>query len=225
MAGPSTQLTLELGAAVGQAVPFSTAQADRAWIALSGRWQVADPVFLRASYQALGARWPSGVQSVGSGDLRLGTRARFLALGPWTGGLDWEVKLPNASNESGLGTDETDFLARGWLAWEKERWILQADTGMAILGDPNQDAAQDDAALVALRGAAALGPVWLDARVDGRLPSPRNPPDVELAAGLSWGPERGRIGLRLEGFAGLTPAAADGGMRLSVALVPGQDGP
>ena len=233
MAAPSTQLSLELGAALGQAVPFSIAPADRAWLALSGRWQIADPVHLRLSYQGLAARWPSGSTAIGSGDLRLGTRARAWQGGrdqAWSAGLDWEVKLPNADDTRGLGTDETDVSTRAWLAWTDQRLALQLDGGLAILGDPLQDSAQDAAALLGLRGALDLAPSSarldssLDARLDARLPSPRNPAEVELALGLGAGPRSSRVRGRLEGTVGLTPAAPDLGLRLSLALVPLPDG-
>ncbi len=209
---------------MGQAIPFSTSEADRGWLALSGSWLVADPVLLRASWQGLAARWPSGVTALGSGDLRLGTRARVWERQRFRTGLDWEVKLPNADDTTGLGSDETDLLARAWVSWSEERWTAQLDGGLAILGDPLHASAQDDAALLGLRAALALGPVWLDGRVDTRLPSPRNPLDAELALGVTAGPRQGRLRAHVEGSVGLSPAAADFGARLSLALVPRDPG-
>ena len=116
------------------------------------------------------------------------------------------MKLPNAPEDTGLGTDETDVLGLLYLAWSGERWRLQAGGGLAILGSPVQHAAQDDAALVHARGALMLGPTWLSAGLDGRLASPRNPLDLSLDVGASW--TRGRLQLGVEGLAGLSPAAA-----------------
>jgi hypothetical protein len=54
------------------------------------------------------------------------------------------TKLPNTSNESGLGTDETDFFASILLS----KWIgdctLHFNGGVAILGDPDQASRQED---------------------------------------------------------------------------------
>ncbi len=226
--GPSVEavssLQVSAGYRVGEMPPFSASERDIGAFGLGGRWAPHPSVELRAAWEGLRATWPAGNTALGSGDLHLGTRARPYAgagavPGVW---LDWEVKLPNAPEDTGLGTDETDVLGLLYLAWSGERRRLQAGGGLAILGSPVQHAAQDDAALVHARGALMLGPTWLSAGLDGRLASPRNPLDLSLDVGASW--TRGRLQLGVEGLAGLSPAAPDYGGRLVVGLVPLPEG-
>ena len=169
---------------------------------------------MRLRMEGLAARWPDERRSFGPGDLRLGTSARILpALGPrpalW---LDWEVKLPNASTEDGLGTDETDVAAMALARWAGDAGTITAGAGLVILGDPLRYSAQDDAALVLLAASRPMGPTRLLARAGGRLPSPRNPADLSVALGVEAARGAMRAGVELSG--GLTPAAADLGARL-----------
>jgi len=208
----------------GEVAPFSASERDIQALAVQGRWAPIPTVELRADWAWARARFPAVDTGFGSGDLRLGTRAV-----PWEGRgpipgvvLDWEVKLPNAPEDSGLGTDETDVQGMVLACWTGDRWRLQAGGGLAILGSPVQHAAQDDAALVHARGALELGPTWVQVGLDGRLQSPRNPHDLRADVGLSW--TRGRLSLGAVGLVGLTPAAPDLGARLLVGLVPADGG-
>lgn len=95
----------------------------------------------------------------GPGDLRLAVQ---VALQP----ADWRatalaarvgVKLPNADETVGLGTNETDTAFTLLFATRlSDHWRLLAHAGLEILGDPREGAVQDD-----LLGAAA--------GVEGRL--------------------------------------------------------
>jgi hypothetical protein len=81
-----------------------------------------------------------------AGDFTLAARARLWGNGdsPLAGALQVGVRLPNASNESGLGRDVTDALAS--LLLEVRRGIVRAgaELGFAILGSPVSAASQDD---------------------------------------------------------------------------------
>jgi hypothetical protein len=80
------------------------------------------------------------------GDVQLATKIRFKQeMDAWPGiGFRFGVKLPNASNESGLGADTTDFTAS--FLFEKHLGDLRVfgNAGLAILGDPLKAASQDD---------------------------------------------------------------------------------
>ena len=63
--------------------------------------------------------------------------------------LLWEVKIPLASDEEGIGTDETDFFFH-FLASKHfgERNRLDFNLGGGILGDPKKNTEQDDVLMI-----------------------------------------------------------------------------
>ena len=80
------------------------------------------------------------------GDLTMGTKLRLLDERPGALAVAtrFAVQLPNTSNESGLGNDETNFFSS--LIFEKSlgKMRLIGNLGLALLGDPVDAAAQDD---------------------------------------------------------------------------------
>lgn len=72
-------------------------------------------------------------------------------------GLRFATRLPNASNESGLGQDTTDFFMSVLVGKTigRVRWV--GNTGLAIVGDPVVAARQEDLLTVGMSLAAALG--------------------------------------------------------------------
>lgn len=72
-------------------------------------------------------------------------------------GLRFATRLPNASNESGLGQDTTDFFMSVLVGKTigRVRWV--GNTGLAIVGDPIVAARQEDLLTVGMSLAAALG--------------------------------------------------------------------
>ena len=212
--GPYCAFCLDLGGMSGWVAPFEAAEEDRAFVGVNARYAPAEAVELRIRLEGLAASWPDGARTIGPGDLRLGTSARILpGSGPrpalW---LDWEVKLPNAATELGLGTDETDVAAMALARWAGPEGTITAGAGLVILGDPLRYSAQDDAALALLTASRPLGPTRVLARAGGRLPSPRNPADLSVGLGVEAARASMRAGVELS--AGLTPAAADVGARL-----------
>lgn len=80
------------------------------------------------------------------GDTTLATKLRLLREKERSPGLGFRfaVELPNASNESGLGKDETNAFVQ-LLVEKKIRQVrLLGNAGLAILGDPVSAASQDD---------------------------------------------------------------------------------
>lgn len=72
-------------------------------------------------------------------------------------GLRFATRLPNASNESGLGQDTTDFFMSFLIGKSigRVRWV--ANTGIAIVGDPIVAARQEDLLTLGMSLAARLG--------------------------------------------------------------------
>ena len=67
------------------------------------------------------------------------------------------VKLPITSQESGLGTDETDFFAEVILSQNVSRARLHLNLGLAILGDPTRNSEQNDTFTYSLAAGTPIG--------------------------------------------------------------------
>ncbi|MBI2827959.1 MAG: transporter [Acidobacteria bacterium] len=71
-------------------------------------------------------------------------------------GLRFATRLPNASNESGLGLDTTDFYASLLTAKTVESVRLVTNLGVGILGDPTRGDRQNDVLIYGLSFARAV---------------------------------------------------------------------
>lgn len=79
-----------------------------------------------------------GDQTSDVGDLVLGTKIRLFgetATGRPAVGLRFATKLPNAGNDTGLGTDMTDFFASLLVAKTVESVRVVGNAGVALIGD------------------------------------------------------------------------------------------
>ena len=101
-------------------------------------------------------------------DTGVGTKIRLLAetAGRPAIGLRFATKLPNASNESGLGLDTTDFFASLLGAKTVQSIRVVGNLGVAILADPTSGNRQNDVLTYGLSFARALTP---EAEVVGEL--------------------------------------------------------
>lgn len=81
-----------------------------------------------------------------SGDLDLSTKIEFWQERQWLPGIGMKVgvKLPNASNDYRVGTDETDFAFSALFAKRVAFVTTTANVGLLILGNPFEHASQDD---------------------------------------------------------------------------------
>jgi len=105
-------------------------------------------------------------------DLRIGTKIRFLsetgarpamALRFWT-------RLPNAENESGLGTDTTDFHFGFAIAKTIQSVRVAGNVGIGILADPVRGDDQNDVVEYGLSVARAVAAgAEIVAEINGRL--------------------------------------------------------
>lgn len=85
-------------------------------------------------------------------------------------GVRFATKLPNASNESGLGLDTTDFLATVLVGKTVQSVRVVGNVGFGILGNPERGDAQNDVLLYGLSVARALtDAVEFVGDVNGRL--------------------------------------------------------
>jgi len=85
-------------------------------------------------------------------------------------GLRFATRLPNASNESGLGQDTTDFFASFLFGKTVGRLRWVANAGVAIVGDPVVAARQEDLLTFGMSLAGAVGRgVELVSEYNGRM--------------------------------------------------------
>ena len=91
-------------------------------------------------------------------DMVIGTKVRIAgetASRP-SFGLRFATKLPNASNESGIGLDTTDFFASFLIAKTVQSVRIVGNVGLGILGDPTRGDQQNDVLTYGLSFARAL---------------------------------------------------------------------
>lgn len=144
-------------------------------------------------------------------DLVIATKVRIMAEGPRRPafGVRFATRLPNASNESGLGLDTTDFLATVLVGKTARTIRVVGNVGMGILSDPVRGDRQNDVLLYGLSFAKALTQgaeivAELNGRADTRTGDP--PPGTESRSLMRFGARWTRGLLRLDGglLVGLT---------------------
>jgi hypothetical protein len=116
-------------------------------------------------------------------------------------GLRLATKLPNASNESGLGTDLTDFYASLLVAKTVQSLRVVGNGGVAILGDPTSAVPeQNDLATFGLSVARAMTTsTEIVGEINGRLNFADNPdPGAENRAVMRFGGRYTRGSIRVD---------------------------
>jgi hypothetical protein len=91
-------------------------------------------------------------------DIVVATKVRVLAETPGRPaiGLRFATRLPNASNESGLGLDTTDFYATVLVGKTVQSIRIVGNIGLGILGDPTRGDRQNDVLAYGLSVARAV---------------------------------------------------------------------
>ena len=150
-------------------------------------------------------------------DVVIGTKVRLVSEGgnrPSLG-VRFATKLPNASNETGLGTDMTDFVATLLVGKTVRSVRAVGNLGFAILGDPTRNATQHDPLIYSLSLARAVSSgAEVVGELEGRwLPSEEDAPGAENAAtirgGLRYTYRTARVDAALiVGLTDVTPALA-----------------
>lgn len=141
-------------------------------------------------------------------DTVIATKVRLVAEGVRRPsiGVRFATKLPNASNESGLGLDTTDFLASVLVAKTAQSVRVVGNLGIGILGDPVRGDRQNDVLTYGLSFARALTDAAevvgeINGRADVRAGEP--PPGTDsrgvlrVGARYTVGGWRGDVGLTL----------------------------
>jgi hypothetical protein len=125
-------------------------------------------------------------------DLVIGTKVRIVPEGMSrpSVGLRIATKLPNASNESGLGLDTTDFFASLLVAKTVQSVRVVTNVGLGILGDPTRGDRQNDVLTYGLSFARAVTQAAevvgeINGRADTREGDP--PPGTESRSTVRFG--------------------------------------
>lgn len=100
----------------------------------------------------------TGTQTHDVSDIVVATKVRMVGEtdGHPSIAIRFATKLPNASNEAGLGLDTTDFYATLLTAKNIQSLRLVGNVGFAILGDPTEGNRQNDVLTYGLSFARAL---------------------------------------------------------------------
>ena len=150
-------------------------------------------------------------QAVSPDDLNIGAKIKFLNEGARRPGMAFRfsTRLPNASNESGLGKDTQDFQSTIVVGKTVQSLRTVANIGFAILGNPIEQASQDDLLVFGLSLARAISP---KAEVVGEYTGRVNfadiiTPGAESRGVLKFGARYTQAGVRLDGaiMLGVTP--------------------
>ena len=200
-------------------IPFRAAPRTRTAAETQLRWSPSPAVELNGQWEWLWDHMPAGHRVQGPGDVQLGVHAVVWS-GPVDFGLAWQVKLPNAQDESELGSDETDATIATTGGWSQENWSIQGTGGVVISGDPIRFANQDDAALLRFHLSTKQGGVVWGTQAGGTFQTSRNPARMTVDF-------EGEKGCRVRGGArgsiGLTAAAPSWGVAGWVGFGPSCD--
>jgi hypothetical protein len=145
-------------------------------------------------------------------DIVIATKIRVLSEGTTrpSVGVRIATKLPNASNQSGLGTDMTDVSLAVLVGKTIQSIRVVGNLGVAIIGDPTQAAVQYDPTIFGLSLARALAPGFdVVTEIEGRWQAYTHtpPPAAENRTGLRGGLRYTRGALRVD--AGLRTGFGD----------------
>jgi hypothetical protein len=159
-------------------------------------------------------------------DIVVGTKVRFVseAGARPAFAVRFATKLPNASNESGLGLDTTDFLATLLIGKTVGSVRVVGNLGMGILADPTRGDRQNDVLLYGVSVARAFTDrVELAGEVNGRAHTAGGdpPPGTESRGQFRIGGRYTRGAARLDAalLAGLTSRDASIGVAAGLTYV------
>jgi len=137
-------------------------------------------------------------------DITIATKIRLVAEKPGRPafGVRVATRLPNATNESGLGLDTTDFYASLLIGKTVQSVRIVGNAGFGLLGEPIDATSQNDAFTYGLSFARALGGgVEIVGEINGRL-NTRNddaPPGTESHGAFRLGVRVTQGSVRFDG--------------------------
>ena len=137
-------------------------------------------------------------------DMMIGAKVRMMSERPGRPALAFRftTKLPNASNESGLGTDTTDFYASIIAGKTVQSVRVVGNLGLGILPDPVQGARQNDVLTYGASFARALtDSAEIVGELNGRISTHEGEPfpGTETRGILNFGARYTTGALRLDG--------------------------
>lgn len=112
-------------------------------------------------------------------DFVIGAKVRLVAEGVYSPswGVRFATKLPNASNESGIGLDTTNFYVSALGAKTIQRLRVVGNLGLGILGDPTRGDRQNDVLTYGASFSRALTKeIEAVAEVNGHVDTRHGPP-------------------------------------------------
>ncbi|MBI4679520.1 MAG: hypothetical protein HY748_18255 [Elusimicrobia bacterium] len=174
--------------------PFVRYRHPKGWLmrapVLSVRASPADDVEIQVGAPAqVWARGDDGAKRNDGGDIVLGTKwtaLREKGLRPALG-FRWAVKLPNTSEETGLGTDQTDVMADLILSKTVGRVQLDGNLGLVVMGDPLHEVDQVDVLTGGLAASVLVGPGLAAVfEVEGASGRRIFDPQAVMRAGAVW---------------------------------------
>jgi hypothetical protein len=143
-------------------------------------------------------------------DVTIGTKVKFVsetATRPAMA-VRFATRLPNASNESGLGLDTTDFTFGVAIAKTVESVRIVGNAGIGILGDPERGDRQNDVLAFGASVARAVAPgVELVGELNGRVSTREGEPPVGTGS---------RAVMRVGARATRGPVRVDGALLIGV---------
>ncbi len=138
-------------------------------------------------------------------------------------GLRFATRLPNAGNESGLGTDTFDFYASALVGKSVRSLRFVGNVGLGILADPTRGDRQNDVLTFGLSLARALNDaVEVVGEINGRANTRTEPlPGTESRATMRAGARytRGPVRFDAAGLLGMTPRDPGVGFALGVTYI------
>lgn len=154
-------------------------------------------------------------------DIVVATKVRVLAEKPGRPavGLRFATKLPNASNESGLGLDTTDFYFTGLVGKTVQSIRVVGNVGLGILGDPTRGDRQNDVLAYGLSLARAVRQgVEIVGEINGRANTRGGepPPGTDSRATMRLGARVTRATVRLDAALLLGTTSRDPGFGVTV---------
>jgi hypothetical protein len=137
----------------------------------------------------------------GGGDLRIKLKVIPYEFNSHRLGFQFITKLPNAHQDSGLGTNETDFTFQALLSSDWGRFKTHLNAGMATLGDPARNGNQNDFFIYGLAGEYALSEsLTLMGEIEGSTAADNSTQGfIENIAEASEGEARARARIALTG--------------------------
>lgn len=138
-------------------------------------------------------------------DIVVGTKVRVLSEAPGRPAiaLRFATKLPNAGNESGLGTDTMDFYVGALIGKTVQSVRFVGNAGFGILSDPIEGHEQNDVMTYGFSLARAVAEgVEIVGEVNGRIgfnPVEEIPPGTENRSVLRFGARYTKNTVRIDG--------------------------